>query len=148
MAFDGADADEQPFGNLPVPQAPCQQPEDIPFARTQGRRHGAWCARVRNQRFGGGHLFIDDCPDGTMTCNHGGEVVGTIANGEHDGFCYSYAQCICVPCAPWMYGINGPDEMKAYWRDQCNSRFKACNGDCGVGGFCTEDAPLGNTLCT
>jgi len=97
--------------------------------------------------FGSAHLFIDDCPDGTMTCNHDGEVVGTIANGDHDGFCYSNAQFICVPCAPWIYGINGPDEMKVYWRDQCNSRFEACNGDCGVGGFCTEDAPLGNTLC-
>lgn len=98
--------------------------------------------------FGSAHLFIDDCPDGTMTCNHGGEVVGTIPNSDHDGFCHSNAQFICVPCDPWIWGINGPDEMKVYWRDQCNSRFEACNGECGVGGFCTEDAPLGNTLCT
>ena len=98
--------------------------------------------------FGSAHLFIDDCPDGTMTCRNDAGVVGTIENGDHDGFCYSYAGFICIPCEPWVYGINGPDEMHRYWVGQCNSRFEACNDNCGVHGFCTTDIPTHHTLCT
>jgi hypothetical protein len=100
--------------------------------------------------FGAAHLFIDgiaDCPSQDMVCYTSAGTAGTIPDSDHDGFCYSLAQFICVPCNPWVYGINGPNDMKDYWVDQCNSRFDACNGDCSLQGFCSRDAPLGNTLC-
>ncbi len=94
--------------------------------------------------FGAAHLFIDDCPDGTIECKPGGiwgdmygETVGTIPNrgeGGHDGFCYGRTAVACMPCEPWYGSI---EDMIYYWAAQCNARFPACQGDCGVYGVCT-----------
>ena len=98
--------------------------------------------------FGSVHLFIDDCPDATMHCRDvaTGAVVGEIPNEDHDGYCYSYFNVACLPCAPaWDYQGGG---NAAYWYGQCAERFEACQDDaCRLTNFCSKDAPLGNTLC-
>lgn len=98
--------------------------------------------------FGSAQLFIDDCPDATMRCRdrNSGDVVGEIPNEDHDGYCYSYFNVACLPCAPaWDYQGN---ENQAYWGGQCAARFEACANDaCYLTNFCSRDAPLGNTLC-
>jgi hypothetical protein len=94
------------------------------------------------------HLFIDDCPDATMHCKDRatGAVVGEIPNEDHDGYCYSYFNVACLPCAPaWDYQGGG---NSAYWYGQCAERFEECQDDaCYLTNFCSKDAPLGNTLC-
>lgn len=94
--------------------------------------------------FGATHILIDgiaDCPDATMSCMLNGNAVGTIANADHDGYCYSWGNFACFPCQPWT-------QDPSYWTDQCNSRFAdACGGKCSLWNFCSRDAPLGNTLC-
>lgn len=98
--------------------------------------------------FGSAHLFIDDCPDAVMHCKNvdSGEVVGEISNSDHDGYCYSYFNVACLPCAPaWDYQGNGNSE---YWHGQCAERFEECaDNACTLTNFCSSDAPLGNTLC-
>lgn len=98
--------------------------------------------------FGSAHLFIDDCPDATMQCidRNSREVVGEIPNEDHDGYCYSYFNVACLPCAPvWDYQGN---ENAAYWGGQCAERFEECRDhNCRLTNFCSRDAPLGNTLC-
>ncbi|HYH11150.1 MAG TPA: hypothetical protein VD789_02255 [Thermomicrobiales bacterium] len=92
------------------------------------------------ETFGTSHLFIDgvlDCPDATMSCLHNGEVVGTIPNEDHDGYCGQWTGS-CFPC-------ENPEP--SYWVDQCNERFDACEGDCGLWNFCSRDALLGDTWC-
>lgn len=99
--------------------------------------------------FGTTHLFIDgadDCPDATMSCMNAstGEVAGTIANEEHDGYCYFAGNFACFPCEPW---VNG-EENHAYWLNQCEERFEECAEDgCYLWNYCTRDAPLGHTWC-
>lgn len=89
--------------------------------------------------FGATHLLIDglwDCEDATMSCMHNGNVVGTIANEEHDGYCaHEFA---CMPCT---------NQDPSYWAGVCNERFSDCNGECNVWNFCSRDAPLGHTYC-
>jgi hypothetical protein len=93
--------------------------------------------------FGPAHLFIDDCPDATMTCNtydaqgHA-TTVGTIDNSEHDGYCYNWGAAGCYPCSPWFSGYSGRDEATRYWNAQCNERFEACNGACGADPVCSK----------
>jgi hypothetical protein len=86
--------------------------------------------------FGAAQLFIDDCPDMTMTCyTMDGQTPvrqGTIDNGEHDGFCYSWGRAGCYPCQPW-----DPNNAYAYWAAQCNQRFDGCAGECGVSKVCS-----------
>jgi hypothetical protein len=86
--------------------------------------------------FSAAQLFIDDCPDMTITCytNDGSTIThhGYIDNGEHDGFCYSWGRAGCYPCSPW-----DPNNAYEYWAAQCNSRFPDCNGDCGVSSVCS-----------
>ena len=48
-----------------------------------------------------------------LSSNH--EVVGTIANGEHDGYCYFAGNFACFPCQLWANG----EEYAAYWGGQC-----------------------------
>jgi hypothetical protein len=98
--------------------------------------------------FGSAHLFIDDCPDATMHCKDRAtdRVIGEIPNANHDGYCYSYFNVACLPCAPaWDYQGGG---NSSYWRGQCAERFEECRDDaCYLTNFCSSDAPLGNTLC-
>ena len=101
--------------------------------------------------FGATHLFIDDCPDGTLTCVStecdpgetplGGpycEPIGTIDNSSHDGFCYSGWGAACLPCQPWY---EYRSDAKAYWAGQCNQLFSACNGNCTLYSVCTYGIP-------
>lgn len=98
--------------------------------------------------FGSAHLFIDDCPDALMHCKDRAtnRVIGEIPNSDHDGYCYSYFNVACLPCAPaWDYQGN---ENSAYWHGQCAVRFEECRGNaCYLTNFCSSDAPLGNSLC-
>jgi hypothetical protein len=101
--------------------------------------------------FGAAHLFIDDCPDATMSCVSnecypfetplGGpycEVIGTIDNGEHDGFCYSGLGVACLPCTPWF---EYRSDALAHWSEECDARFPECNGNCRVYSVCTYGVP-------
>lgn len=101
--------------------------------------------------FGAAYLFIDDCPDKTMYCVSGDcdpgetplggpycEVIGTIENGEHDGFCYSGWGAACLPCSPW-FEYRG--DALAHWSAECDSRFAACNGSCRVYSVCSYGVP-------
>ena len=83
--------------------------------------------------FGTAHLFIDDCggtdiycisPDRTLGISG---HVGTILNGEHDGFCYSWSAMMCLPCQPWIADDEG---VWRYWGQQCNLRFPDCLDNC------------------
>ena len=92
--------------------------------------------------FGAAHLFIDDCADGTMKCyrydklvNGDHPTVGTIANSEHDGYCYSWAGLGCLPCKPWH---NRLFDARDYWDGQCNARFSDCEGKCGTSRVCNS----------
>ncbi len=91
--------------------------------------------------FGAAQLFIDDCPDATMTCytaNFDGRNYvehGTIDNAEHDGFCYRWGQMRCLPCTPWnQWG----GDARTYWGRVCNARYAACEGQCAVTPICTS----------
>ena len=77
--------------------------------------------------FGSAHLFIDDCADAEIRCLNDASrtVVGTIANDEHDGFCYSWGAWQCLPCQPW---IPVRYDAFTYWGDVCNQRFPECGG--------------------
>lgn len=92
---------------------------------------------VLEASFGSAQLFIDgidDCPGATMTCEHGGNVVGEIPNEDHDGFCQGWLfPPTCLPCQPWI-----SDNVVSYWNQQCNERFDACGGDCEVTHWCTS----------
>lgn len=48
--------------------------------------------------FGSASLFIDDCPDGSITCTdpYTGDVVGTVPVG----YCWSWSLACCAPCCP------------------------------------------------
>jgi hypothetical protein len=108
-------------------------------------QHGAADFEGSSAAFGTAHLLIDgvaDCPDATMECiGPNGDVVGTIDNSEHDGYCYNWANIACMPCEPG----GTPDPF--YFVNICNERYDACEGDCGLWNFCSRDAPTGNTLC-
>lgn len=85
--------------------------------------------------FGAASLFIDDCPDDTITCagNADFEPRGTIANSEHDGYCYSWSDMKCLPCQPWHYY----EEAFTYWSSVCNERFAECENDCFPASLCS-----------
>jgi hypothetical protein len=101
--------------------------------------------------FGAARLFIDDCPDGTMICyrpnvpfnewwenrvlNDPSEIVGTISNGDHDGFCYNWEWMECLPCQPWIHNLH---DSYFWWTEECNDRFpQQCENSCQVWGLCT-----------
>ncbi len=81
--------------------------------------------------FGAAHLFIDDCPDGTVACVRDNSRIGSI----HDfgGYCYSWSAANCYTCSPNK--DNFGDDV-AYWTDQCNQRFPDCNGACHARNVC------------
>ena len=71
-------------------------------------------------RFGTASLFIDDCPDGSITCvNRDG---ATEPFADPVGFCYSWSGACCAPCAG-----------ETYWVQQCNaSNPDWCDESCSV----------------
>ncbi len=76
--------------------------------------------------FGAAHRFIDDCPDGTVSCigNDGGTL------GIFDaGFCWNWGKACCQPC-------NGGDDWRTWWTQAC---YNAHTGDCNAIG-CTAQA--------
>ncbi|HEY7034030.1 MAG TPA: hypothetical protein VH482_22020 [Thermomicrobiales bacterium] len=67
--------------------------------------------------FGAASLFIDDCPDGCVTCYQGslnGEAVGEL---DDIGMCWSWKTIGCHWC-------------RDNYDDECNSKFSACKGQC------------------
>jgi hypothetical protein len=96
--------------------------------------------------FGTAHIFIDglsDCPGATMQCfapgtsHSSGAPVGTI---EIPNYCAADGNAgACFPC---------DSQDPAYWRDQCNQLFEACNGACTEWNFCSRDSFISsNTMC-
>ena len=76
--------------------------------------------------FGVAHLFIDGCPDATVTC---WDFVSSSPNkGQFTGqpFCY-WVEYGCVPCAGDKVTH---DEIVAYWDAHCNATFSTCEGNC------------------
>jgi hypothetical protein len=85
--------------------------------------------------FGAAQLFIDDCADADMWCinKYSKEVVKTIPNSLHDGFCYSWSAWMCLPCQP---RITDSKLAEKYWIDWCNLKNFACgDNDCTIKGF-------------
>ena len=96
--------------------------------------------------FGTAHLLIDglsDCPGATLQCfapgtSHAtGSPVGTI---DIPNYCAAEGNAgACFPC---------DSQDPAYWRDQCNQRFAACNGSCTEWNFCSRDSFIAsNSYC-
>lgn len=80
--------------------------------------------------FGTAHLFIDDCADEDITCVNydSGDIVGTIPNGEFDGWCYSWWPAArCLPCQPWNRSYGS---ATFYWDSICRKRFCEESGTC------------------
>lgn len=89
--------------------------------------------------FAAANLFIDDCPNGTVSCCAHWDYyylecddpnpVGTFTNL---GFCYWWWGGHCIPCEP-DYHENQRDQGQLtvdYWDGQCNATYSACNGIC------------------
>jgi hypothetical protein len=80
--------------------------------------------------FGSAHLFIDDCPNDTISCiaPYYGDQMQTVGTFENQGFCYDYL--LCIPCVP--YGHNPPyrGAVVDYWSETCNTTYAACDGKC------------------
>jgi len=76
--------------------------------------------------FGPAHLFVDDCPNGTVYCQTAAR--GIIAGFDNQGFCWNYS--LCIPCEP--YGHTQPDRCSVinYWTQKCNEHFDICNDVC------------------
>lgn len=71
------------------------------------------------REFEAASLFIDDCPDGYVTCSRGGTVVGQFPT---TGFCYNWGNVCCAPCS------NG--DLTA-WTVKCNSAYpEQCGSQC------------------
>jgi hypothetical protein len=78
------------------------------------------------ESFGAAHLFIDDCADGTVTCNAPSAEGGYITINA--GFCY--VNGCCQPCT------DGSDPH-TYWATQCQIQEPgACQ--CGPVGYCPD----------
>ncbi len=77
------------------------------------------------ETFGAGSLFIDDCPDGTVTCtNHfDGSVVGSFSIG----FCWTSSLCCQVCCTDCDYELQCTQQFG----DACNNGKKGyyCNAE-------------------
>jgi hypothetical protein len=68
--------------------------------------------------FGAAHLFIDDCPDLTITCRNGSN--GAIAGSYKAGTCWDGSRVCCFPCG----GYDGI-------QNTCDSMFNKCGSSCG-----------------
>jgi hypothetical protein len=76
--------------------------------------------------FGATHLFIDDCADGTVTCNAPDAEGGTVTINA--GFCY--VNGCCQPCT------DGSDPH-SYWANQCFIQEPG-GCQCGPYGYCPD----------
>ncbi len=83
--------------------------------------------------FGAAHLFIDDCADGTVTCNASSADEPTFTINA--GFCY--VNGCCQPCT------DGSD-VRTYWAARCYEAEPGACLACG-GGNCSND---GTNNCT
>jgi hypothetical protein len=62
-----------------------------------------WSAPSIVMTSGAAVLFIDDCPNGNISCQTSAR--GIIAGFQNQGMCWNYS--LCVPCEP--YGHTYPD---------------------------------------
>jgi hypothetical protein len=71
--------------------------------------------------FDAASLFIDDCPDGTITCYGPSNIYA----GEYSsGFCYDWGGACCNPC-------GSPDVSS--WENRCDGDFPdVCRGNCSA----------------
>jgi len=87
--------------------------------------------------FGAAHLFIDDCPDGTLHCrlpDSNGSGNNTLIGSVPIGYCWDYLSVCCSPC--------GYD-----WNHQCASAFTECNNNGSPIGSCDGDVTGGQYSC-
>lgn len=79
---------------------------------------------------GTSHLFIDDCPNDTISCiaPYYGYQTQTVGTFENQGFCYDYL--LCIPCEPFQHDPPYRSAVVEYWSDKCNNTYAACNGQC------------------
>lgn len=69
--------------------------------------------------FDAASLFIDDCPDGTITCYSQSNMY---AGQYSSGFCYDWGGACCNPC-------GSPDVLS--WEYKCNGDFPSvCQNNC------------------
>jgi hypothetical protein len=81
------------------------------------------------ENFGAAHLFIDDCPDGGVTCYAGDPSTEIVNRGTLSGvgFCWSWSSACCSPCDPNWY---------ATWVNECD-RVYGCDRKYALGpGYC------------
>jgi hypothetical protein len=79
--------------------------------------------------FSGAGLFIDDCPNGAITCSDQyGDYAGTWPeDGSLVGFCWYSEELCCLPC-------GAPPDGQGNWDTFCNQLFpSACQGSCTHG---------------
>jgi hypothetical protein len=57
--------------------------------------------------FGAAHLFIDDCPNGGVTCYAGDPTKEIVSRGSLSGigFCWHWDLACCKPCDPNWYNV-------------------------------------------
>jgi hypothetical protein len=80
--------------------------------------------------FGTAHLFIDDCPNDTISCTapYYGDQRQTLGSFPNQPFCYNYL--LCIPCVPFEHNPPYRGAEVDYWSSQCNNTNSACNGNC------------------
>jgi hypothetical protein len=87
--------------------------------------------------YGASHLFIDDCPDGTLNCrlpcNNGDSGCNTLIGSTPIGYCYDALNICCDPC--------GYD-----WIQQCARAFAGCVNEDGLPA-CNGDVTGGKYSC-
>jgi hypothetical protein len=78
--------------------------------------------------FAEGALFIDDCPNGTVTCtDQSGDYVGQYPSSGVMGFCWDSNDICCLPC-------ESPPDGQGNWDTFCNQLFpNDCQGSCTHG---------------
>jgi hypothetical protein len=78
--------------------------------------------------FAGAALFIDDCPNGTVTCtDDSGDYVGQYPSSGTMGFCWYSEEICCLPC-------GAPPDGQGNWDTYCNRLFpNDCQGACTHG---------------
>lgn len=74
--------------------------------------------------FGTAHLFIDDCVDQEVVCQHVEVVDGWQGNIGMRGFCWNWDTWQCEVCTPdvlveWACNVQFPDQCKAEGSDPC-----------------------------
>jgi len=70
--------------------------------------------------FGAAHLFIDDCPNGGVTCYAGDPSTEIVSRGSLSGigFCWHWDLACCKPCDPNWYNTWALECDRVYGCDQ------------------------------